>query len=270
MVTIRMSRGGAKKRPFYHLVVTDSRNRRDGRFIERVGFFNPTATGNEERLSLDQERIDHWIGLGAKPSDRVAKLVKESKAAALSSLDAVVVPRASGDDFIIVGKISGLYGVRGWMRIHSDTRPRENILSYPIWYLHDGRGWIPFKLESGRPHSRGIVAKLTGCDDRDQASELQQQDIAIKAGQLAPLEAGEYYWNQLIGLKVSNLDQIDFGTIKRMLETGGNDVMVVVDPNREVGEGADPQRLIPYLQGDVIKAIDLDAGTMVVDWDADF
>jgi len=82
MVTIRMSRGGSKKRPFYHLVVTDSRNRRDGRFIERVGFFNPTATGNEERLRINQERIDHWIGLGAQPSERVAKLVKENAKAA--------------------------------------------------------------------------------------------------------------------------------------------------------------------------------------------
>lgn len=82
MVTIRMSRGGSKKRPFYHLVVTDSRNRRDGRFIERVGFFNPTATGNEERLRINQERIDHWVGLGAQTSDRVAKLVKENAKAA--------------------------------------------------------------------------------------------------------------------------------------------------------------------------------------------
>ena len=82
MVTIRMSRGGSKKRPFYHLVVTDSRNRRDGRFIERVGFFNPTATGNEERLRIEQDRIDHWIGLGAQPSERVAKLVKENAKAA--------------------------------------------------------------------------------------------------------------------------------------------------------------------------------------------
>lgn len=82
MVTIRMSRGGSKKRPFYHLVVTDSRNRRDGRFIERVGFFNPTATGDEERLRINQERIDHWVGLGAQTSDRVAKLVKENAKAA--------------------------------------------------------------------------------------------------------------------------------------------------------------------------------------------
>jgi small subunit ribosomal protein S16 len=76
MVTIRLSRGGAKKRPFYHIVVTDSRNRRDGRYIERLGFFNPVATGQENELQLDLERADYWIGKGAKPSDRVASLIK--------------------------------------------------------------------------------------------------------------------------------------------------------------------------------------------------
>ena len=80
MVTIRMARGGAKKRPFYHIVVTDSRNKRDGRFIERVGFFNPVARGNEERLRIDRDRVDHWIGQGAQTSDRVAKLLKEQAA----------------------------------------------------------------------------------------------------------------------------------------------------------------------------------------------
>jgi small subunit ribosomal protein S16 len=76
MVTIRLSRTGAKKRPFYHLVVTDSRNARDGRYIERVGFFNPVARGQEERLRLELDRIDHWIGLGAQQSERVQELVK--------------------------------------------------------------------------------------------------------------------------------------------------------------------------------------------------
>jgi small subunit ribosomal protein S16 len=76
MVTIRLTRGGAKKRPFYHIVVTDSRNRRDGRYIERLGFFNPVAKGKEVTLSMDLERIDHWIGQGAQPSERVATLVK--------------------------------------------------------------------------------------------------------------------------------------------------------------------------------------------------
>ncbi len=82
MVTIRLSRGGSKKRPFYHLTVTDSRRARDGRFIERVGFFNPGARGQEERLRIDATRIEHWQGLGAQLSDRVAKLVKDAAAAA--------------------------------------------------------------------------------------------------------------------------------------------------------------------------------------------
>lgn len=77
MVTIRLARGGAKKRPFYHVVVTDSRNRRDGRYIERIGYFNPIATGQEVKLELDTERAQHWISKGAKPSERVAKLIKE-------------------------------------------------------------------------------------------------------------------------------------------------------------------------------------------------
>jgi small subunit ribosomal protein S16 len=79
MVTIRLSRGGAKKRPFYHVVVTDSRNRRDGRYIERLGFFNPLSKGSEERMRIDLDRIDHWVGTGARMSDRVASLVKAAR-----------------------------------------------------------------------------------------------------------------------------------------------------------------------------------------------
>lgn len=81
MVTIRLSRKGAKKRPFYHIVVTDSRNKRDGRYIERLGFFNPIATGGEEELRVDQERVQYWLSQGAKASDRVSKLVKLSATA---------------------------------------------------------------------------------------------------------------------------------------------------------------------------------------------
>ena len=81
MVTIRLSRGGAKKRPFYQVVVTDSRNRRDGRYLEKVGFFNPIASGREERLRLDLERLDYWSGQGARLSERVATLVKEYRKA---------------------------------------------------------------------------------------------------------------------------------------------------------------------------------------------
>lgn len=82
MVTIRLARGGAKKRPFYSVVVADSRRSRDGRFIEKIGFFNPIATGNEEKIRIDLDRIEHWVATGAQLSDRVAKIVKDAKKAA--------------------------------------------------------------------------------------------------------------------------------------------------------------------------------------------
>lgn len=85
MVSIRLSRAGAKKRPFYHLVVTDSRNRRDGRYIERVGFFNPVGTDSEVNIRIDLERVDYWIGKGAQPSERVASLLKSQRKAVASS-----------------------------------------------------------------------------------------------------------------------------------------------------------------------------------------
>ena len=81
MVSIRLSRAGAKKRPFYHLVVTDSRNRRDGRYIERLGYFNPVGKDSEENLRIDLERVDYWIGQGAQPSDRVKSLLKAHRKA---------------------------------------------------------------------------------------------------------------------------------------------------------------------------------------------
>ena len=78
MVTIRLARGGAKKRPFYNIVVTDRRNRRDGRYIERVGYFNPIASGQAQRLVVDRERVDYWLGQGAQASERVTNLLKAS------------------------------------------------------------------------------------------------------------------------------------------------------------------------------------------------
>jgi 16S rRNA processing protein RimM len=168
----------------------------------------------------------------------------------------------TSNDYIVVGKISGIYGVRGWVRVFSHTQPRENILTYQTWYLQDDKGWKPFELEDGRPHSKGVVAKFVGCDDRDQAIELQQQTIAIKREQLAELASDEYYWEQLVGLTVSNIENIELGVIDILLETGANDVLVV--------KAGEQERLIPYIRGDVIKEINLEAGTMLVDWDAEF
>lgn len=96
MVSIRLSRGGAKKRPFYHIVVTDQRNRRDGRYIERVGFFNPVARGAEEKLRVDIDRIEHWIGHGARPSERVSTLLKDFRKTQGSSIAGAAAESAAG------------------------------------------------------------------------------------------------------------------------------------------------------------------------------
>lgn len=88
MVTIRLSRTGAKKRPFYHIAVADSRRSRNGRYIERLGFFNPGATGGEQRLRIALDRVDHWVGLGAQPSERVAKLLKDYRKEAVEAAEA--------------------------------------------------------------------------------------------------------------------------------------------------------------------------------------
>ena len=86
MVSIRLSRGGAKKRPFYHIVVTDQRNRRDGRYIERLGYFNPVAVGGQDQMRIDLPRVDYWIGKGAQPSDRVNSLIKGYKKQQLAAV----------------------------------------------------------------------------------------------------------------------------------------------------------------------------------------
>ena len=101
MVTIRLSRGGSKKRPFYNVVVTDSRNRRDGRFIERVGFFNPVARGSDERLRLELGRVEHWIGCGAQTSERVARLIKDARKAQPAVAAAAEAEADSGEEAVV-------------------------------------------------------------------------------------------------------------------------------------------------------------------------
>jgi len=165
-------------------------------------------------------------------------------------------------DFIVVGRISGLYGVRGWVKVFSHTQPRENILRYSTWYLKRNGEWQETGLEDGRQQGKGIVAKLRGCDDRDAAAALMDTTVAIKREQLPQAEADEYYWADLQGLRVNNLEGVELGTVSHLLETGANDVLVVKQGREE--------RLIPFVQGQFVTRIDLEAGEMTVDWDPDF
>lgn len=167
----------------------------------------------------------------------------------------------AGAEWVVLGRISGLYGIRGWVRVYSHTSPRKNILSYSPWYLHRAGRWERFELKAGRVQGKGIVAQLEGCTDRDQAAELLQADIAVRREQLPKPGPDEFYWADLEGLEVQTTAGVTLGVVDRLFETGANDV-VVVKGEREV--------LIPFLQPDVIRSIDLEAGLMVVDWDPDF
>ena len=162
---------------------------------------------------------------------------------------------------LLVGRISGVFGVKGWVKVYSYTDPRDNIVNYPCWYLKRGGQWQPVELEAGRKHGKAVVAKLEGVDDREAALALRDVDIAIDRAQLEKLGPEEYYWADLIGLRVVTLEGVELGRVERLMETGANDVLVV--------EG-DRERLIPYIRDQVIASIDLEAGEIRVDWDPEF
>lgn len=162
---------------------------------------------------------------------------------------------------VVIGRISGLYGVRGWLRIFSYTDPRENIIAYSPWLVNIDGQWQPMKVVAGRTQGKSVVVNLAGYDDRDAAVTLLGKDIAVLRKQLAAPAPGEYYWADLEGLRVVNTAGVEFGVVDHMFQTGANDVVVVK---------GDRERLIPFVQGEVILKIDLQQGVMEVDWDPDY
>mgnify|MGYP000721689077 CR=1 FL=1 len=165
------------------------------------------------------------------------------------------------DPLVILGRISGLFGVAGWVRVYSYTDPRENILSYQDWQLSLADGWRRWRMTDGRRQGKAVVARLDGVDDRDQARELIGCDIAVPRSALPPVAEGEYYWADLQGLRVYNTDGTDLGLVTRLMETGANDVLVV--------EG-ERERLIPMVPGAFVLRVEPESGFLEVDWDPDF
>lgn len=171
---------------------------------------------------------------------------------------------------IVVGQIVGVFGIKGWLKIKSFTEPMENILRYSPWELRLPSGLKRFQVEEFAQRPQGIAVKLKGIDDRDQALALGKAQIYVERAQLARLEAGEFYWSQLIGLRVVsqfNEAEIDLGVVQSLLETGSNDVLVVRGDER----ARDLQeRLIPYLPGQFVLDVNLELGVIRIDWDPDF
>lgn len=166
------------------------------------------------------------------------------------------------DDFLDAGEVSGVFGVKGLVKVFSFTDPRENILAYSPWILQKNNITREVKVVGGQRQGNNVVAELEGITDRDAALALLGWKILIRKQQLPKAKPGEYYWADLVGLNVENQQGINLGRVDYLVETGANDVLVVLDGETE--------RLIPFLQQQTVLNIDLDAGLMIVDWDPDF
>lgn len=162
---------------------------------------------------------------------------------------------------IEVGEISGIFGVHGWVKVFSFTQPRENILDYSPWLLSKSGEQNEIEILGGKRQGKTIVARLKGVDSRELAANLVGSKIHVSKDLLPETKDDEYYWHDLIGLKVETLEGVSLGIIDSMLETGANDVLVVK---------GDRERLIPFLQPETVVNINLKAGLMQVDWDVDF
>jgi 16S rRNA processing protein RimM len=160
---------------------------------------------------------------------------------------------------VSLGYISGVHGVRGEVKVHSWTRPRAAIFDYQPWLLGEDRKRVA--IEAGRVQGRTLVASLPGVTSRDTARSLVDSEIAVFREQLPATGDGEYYWADLVGLEVITVTGEPLGTVQRLMETGANDVLVVV---------GERERLIPYVRDRYVVAVDLDGRRLVVDWDPDF
>ena len=161
---------------------------------------------------------------------------------------------------VVLGRIAGVFGVKGWVKVISHTEPREGILEYQNWLLKRGDGWQAVKLEDGKLHGKSVIAKLPDIDDRDAAADLLDAEIAVPREELPKTDDGEYYWADLEGLQVVHRDGRSLGKVAYLMATGSNDVLVV---------NGDAEQLIPFVMGEVILDVDLGKGQISVDWEWD-
>ena len=158
-----------------------------------------------------------------------------------------------------LGYLSGVHGVKGWFKVFSYTDPKENIFKCFNWLiLHQG-SWLDFKLEQSKLTGKGLIAKLSGINDRNCAEKYLKARVAINSSELPKLKEGEYYWRDLVGLYVTNKSNQSLGVVKSIMQTGANDVLMIVDEDKRI--------LIPYIRDMYILDIDLQNQLITVDWD---
>ncbi len=169
---------------------------------------------------------------------------------------------AGADRLLVVGKVVGVSGVQGWIKLESYTEPRMQIFSYQPWLLGNGADGREISGAHGRAQGKGMIAALPGVGDRDAAAALTGAEIRVWRSALPKSKRGEYYWTDLEGMQVVTVEGTSLGKVSHLFATGANDVMVVNDGKRE--------RLIPFLQKQFVHEVDMDAGRITVDWDPEF
>jgi len=169
---------------------------------------------------------------------------------------------AADDKWVLVGKVVGLSGVRGEVKLESYTEPRMQIFSYRPWLLKSASGESEISGCHGRAQGKGIVATLPNIDDRDAAARWIGSEIWVRRSALPRSKGDEYYWADLEGLEVVTVEGAMLGKVSHPIATGANDVLVTKDGKRE--------RLIPFVLGDYVKQVDFDTGRITVDWDPEF
>ncbi|TWX72845.1 ribosome maturation factor RimM [Colwellia sp. C1TZA3] len=169
---------------------------------------------------------------------------------------------------VTLGKVGAVYGIKGWLKIHSFTDDQEAILDYFPWSLKLGNKIQSVDITDWRKHNNGLVVKVAGIDDRDIAQKLVGSEIFVSEEALSDLPDGEFYWRDLIGMAVVTDKGYDLGQVSDIMETGANDVLVV-KANLKDGFGK-KERLIPYLMDQVILSISAEDKQICVDWDPGF
>lgn len=169
---------------------------------------------------------------------------------------------------IVMGKLGSTYGIRGWLKVFSYTDNAESIFDYSPWYLNQKGEWVEYKVESWKRHGQGYVCKLAGLDVREDAQLMTNFEIAIDPASLPELSEDEFYWRELFGMQVFTTKGYNLGEVTDLLETGSNDVLVI-KANLKDAFGQ-KERLIPYLEEQVIKKVDREARRIEVDWDPGF
>ncbi len=169
---------------------------------------------------------------------------------------------------VTLGKVGAVYGIKGWLRIHSFTDDPDAILDYFPWSLKLGNKVQTVDITDWRKHNKGLIVKVAGIDDRDIAQQLVSSEIFIHETTLPDLPEGEFYWRDLIGMKVVTSKGYDLGVVSELMETGANDVLVV-KANLNDGFGK-KERLIPYIFDRVVESVSAENKQICVDWDPGF